>query len=174
MLEAVVWAVAFVLVFGLAIWRADKQIDKYASAQLELKRDQQRSKEADKALSRQERQIAADLAQRTLDETAELERAEKQLKAAEARAAALVADSREIIEAKIQEEKEVIAARTEGRAIAAKEGAISRGDNTSDLDVLARTYEKYLETLAANNRLHSASSFGNWAGKYALTQSTDN
>jgi hypothetical protein len=160
-----IWAFAVVLLGALVIWR----VDKYATAQLELKRDQQQSKEADKALARQERQTAADLAQLTLEETAELERSKKLLEAAEARTTAQVAESDEVIQAKITEEKAVIAARTEGRAIAAKERAIREGDSPTDMEVLGKTYETYAQSAEKNNQ--TIASFAQWAGKYALPQS---
>ena len=154
MWQTVVWAGVFFLLGGAAIWR----VDRYANARLELMRQRQESAEADATLTRQERQTAADLAARTVDETAELEKARLLKEAAEARAAAVVAEDEGLIEARIAEEAKVIAARTEGRALAAKERAVREGDNASPLALLT---EAYLQACQDN---HVAWTFNQWLG----------
>lgn len=156
-----IWALVIATVALVVVWRCDR----YANKRLELIRKRDEAVEADKALSRQERQAAADLAQRTLEETAELERAKKQRQAAEERAAARLAEDPTLIEAKITEEQQVIAARAEGRAIAVKERALRSSESVGgvDMQVLMDGYRDYMN--AQIQRAADIETFGVWAAE---------
>jgi len=160
MVIGIVWALVILALGMTAIWR----IDHYAKEALKLQESRQDSKEKDRAVERLERQNKAEMEAATLEERTELARSELIRQSAEARAAAGIAEG--TVQDRITEEQQIIAARAEGRALAAKERAITEGagNGRSAMELLADLYQAYLNRLPAGTSASSIEDFEDWAG----------
>jgi hypothetical protein len=152
---AAVWAGAVVLIsflFFRQLGRPIAEVFEAWRARTEANSERDRAE----ALERQnEAQLARDVA----PERAEQYKAKLRQETAEADAAAEVAKS--TIPARIVEEEQVIAARAEGRAIAAKDRAMNGdGGSSEELQLLLETYERF----RANWRNEDVT-FSQWLGK---------
>jgi len=138
-LTAAIWAAAMVLIVGAFLATIGRPVARYIEARrLELEADAETTRA--RAL---ERQNAAEIAKLTTTETADLKKAQLLQQAAEARVAAEVHQA--TTEDRIAEERAVIAARTKGRAEAARERALQGGDgnDTARLEILVDGYKAY-------------------------------
>ena len=137
---SIAWALCFLVVMLVAIWRIEKNVN----AQLSLKRDEFAAEQADLEVTRLERKNAAELAEASKDERAEFERAHLKRQAAEEQAAAEVAAA--TIPEQIEEKRKIIAARAEGRAEAARqEGLQSVIPDTTGIQEVMEAYKVYCQ-----------------------------
>jgi hypothetical protein len=135
---AAIWAGATVVIVALFLRRLGRPL----AGVLEARRSRiQASSEEDRARAL-ERQNEAELARDTAAERAEHHKAKLRQESAEANAAAEVAKS--TIPAQIAAKEKVIAARAEGRALAAKDQAM-KGENGDDepLRILLESYNEF-------------------------------
>lgn len=156
MIQSIVWALVILALVGTAIWRVDAQV----TASRAYDREQFDAKEKDAALMRQERQAKLDIDTATADERATLAKTQLLQQAAEAEVAAKVAAA--TVDARIREEEAVIAGRTEGRALAAKEAALAAPAGESDMQYLTDAYNNFV------TRTGSQWAFSAWLGSVSL------
>ena len=137
---AAIWAGAVVLICTLILYRLGRPL----AGVLNARRDRiEANNEQDRATAL-ERQNEAKLARATAPESAEYRKTQLRQETAEADAAAEVA--RSTIPAQIVAEEQVIAARAEGHAAAAKDRAMSgEGIGTEQLQLLLEAYREYRE-----------------------------
>jgi hypothetical protein len=159
-LETLIWAIVVLALGGSVIWLANKLYQN----ELELRRSRLADDANERRVALMERETAAALAESTIRERAEHEKSRLQLEASENRAAALVAESPEVIAAKVAEQQRIIEARAEGNAIAAKERAM-REPGTTALDSLMSGYEYYRNT-------GGTGTFDYWFGETDLSSLT--
>lgn len=136
---ACIWVVGLIVV-GILLW---KRLKEPVQAILEEYRRSIALDNEAKQAKLQERALEAELLKKLDRENLELKQAQLRKQAAEADAEATVL--RATSDARITEEQAVIAARTEGRAIAAKERAINGDKTSSALDALMQGYTAYVE-----------------------------
>ena len=135
-----IWVVGLI-VAGILLWRRLKEP---VQAILEEHRRSIALDNEAKQAKLQERALEAEMLKKLDRENLELKQAQLRKQAAEADAEATVLSATS--DARIAEEQAVIAARAEGRAIAAKERAINSGKSSSALDALMQGYTAYLES----------------------------
>jgi hypothetical protein len=139
-LVAAIWAVAFVTVCGLFLWQFAAPIKRLIGAH----QGSIEARNQAKLTAALERQNATELKRATATEQAELRRAELKQQAAEAEAAAEVA--RATVPAQVAEQEKIIAARAEGRALAAKDNALKGNQGGSGMEALMEAYATYRNT----------------------------
>lgn len=154
MVGQLVWPVASVLIAPMALWYLNRWMSSFA----ELGRQSKELAEKKLAVELQERQNAAAIEDSTKDEHAQAEKARLLRQAAKDEAAAEVA--KQTIGAQVEAEKAVIAAAAEGRALRAKQEALTaQPDGAEKLKLLLDAYKNRSEGL-------SNASFGHWVGKF--------
>ena len=154
MVSTILWPLA-VLILGIAIiWRVDHQV----TARFNLDCRRQEAAKEKMAVELLERRNAAELAERTSEERAELERAKLLRDTADVRLEAEVLQA--TLPDRIEAEKKVIEASVEARKLAASQ----RTTHTSeDMEALAGAYQAYAE--CEPGRLMS---FGQWMQGFQL------
>ena len=140
--SALIWAIAILSLGETVVYFANRRVRELIA----MRRSEQAETAEERRIAFMERESAAALATATADERAEHEKALLLREAAEARAAAQVAEAPSTIAALVAEEERVIAARTEGRAQAAKDRALSASEGSSTLERLVDAYKTYRNT----------------------------
>jgi hypothetical protein len=136
---AAIWAGALVTVVGVVVGRFGRPITKL----LEARQNEINATAEDTRATAMERQNAAAIASQTIDEQAGLEKARLLQQTAEAQAAAQVHEA--TVGERVAEERAIIAARTEGRAEAARDRALN-GASADQLEIMMEGYKAYLKT----------------------------
>lgn len=131
---SIVWALVTLVIVIYVTWRANR----WFTSVVDLKRAQLDSTLANTRVTNMERENAAELDKRTIDERAEKERAQLLLDAAKMRVEAEVAQA--TIPEKIEQERMVSAARSEALADIARQETALAGNSFSDL---MRGYVEY-------------------------------
>jgi hypothetical protein len=150
-IEAVVWALVF-LVLGLVAFML---LNARAREYLEILRGREASKQQERQLELEERRVVlaqkvleTELSRMTAEEQATAERARLLRQAEEDRAATEAAMRPEVIEELAAEQRQIIAARAEGAALAAKEQALHQGSGSNGSAVMFEmavdAYKTYL------------------------------
>jgi hypothetical protein len=154
----VIWAAVCLIIAGMIIHSVNNRIKEEAP----LKQRRQNLYEEEIQVALKERQNDAKFQADTAFERTEHEKARLIKETAEAKATAEIADSPEVIKARIAEEERVIEARAEGRALAAQEQAARQGDALSPTGTIVNAYEKWLEANSEYGPSHTT--FERWLG----------
>lgn len=157
MLEALIWAGALVVLGGVSLYLGNNRIKEA----IDLKRSKQSLDEDEQRTEILERENQAKLDAATASERTEHEKARLLQEIAEANAAARVAEDPETIAALLAEEKQVIAGRAEGRALAAKEQGFR--EHSNDPKVVEALVDAY-KTFLARTPTYERPSFDQWLG----------
>ena len=157
MLPAIVWALVFLAVVGLIVWRIDHQVTAY----LTLIRQQHEKSEAEREVELLERRNAAERERLAIDEHAAVDKAKLLDEAARIKRDGEIALA--TLDDRIEAEKKVIEASIETRVLAASQQA-SQNTSRSTLDALTDAYKTYVEYVDSDEIL----TFGQWAQGFNL------